>query len=193
MDWLLVSVQTIKLLLSGENTLPPQLFHFLQSVRWSWSAATCLLPCLRVFLCSEQTIQLIHLSVSLFAICEILEATCLNWCLLNFQLQSQDSTSPLFLLIQVAILPSSHPSGNPGISSSSPHPSGYPSILHLLLIFSSSLSVEVQVEIRIQCQLYHHLMPSNPIWIELNLPKCPHCRGFDFSALRFRDFLFGGD
>ena len=146
-----------------------------------------------MFLCSEQTIQLIHLSVSLFAICEILEATCLNWCLLNFQLQSQDSTSP-----------SSHPSGNPPIISSkwqswnilifpSTHPSGYPSILHLLLIFSSSLSVEVQVEIRIQCQLYHHLMPSNPIWIELNLPKCPRRQGFDFSAPSFRDFLFGGD
>ena len=131
MDWLFVSVQTIQLLLSGETTLPPQLFHFLQSVR-SWSAATCLLPCLRVFLCSEQTIQLIHLSVSLFAICEILEATCLNWCLLNFQLQSQDSTSP-----------SSHPSGNPPIisskwlSSSSSHHSSYPpNIFHLLLIFS---------------------------------------------------------
>ena len=126
MDWLLllawnylVSVQTIQLLLSWENTLP-QLFQFLQSVRWSWSAATCLLPCLRVFLCWEQTIQVLHLNVSLFAICEILEATCLIWCLLNFQLQSQDSTSPSSPLIQVAILPSSHPSGCPGISSSSP-------------------------------------------------------------------------
>ena len=79
---------------SLEKTLFHNCFIFLQSVRWSWSAATCLLPCLRVFLCSEQTIQLIHLSVSLSAICEILEATCLSWCLLNFQLRSQGSTSP---------------------------------------------------------------------------------------------------
>ena len=113
--------------------------------------------------------------VSFSAICEISEATCLDCCLLNFQLRSPGSPSP------------------------SPRPSGYPSkhlppAPHLLLSsVSSSLSVEVQVEIRIQCQLYRHLMPSNPIWIELNLPKCPRRRGFDFSAPHFRDFLFRGD
>ena len=64
----------------------------------------------------------------------------------------------------------------------------YPYISHLLFLLIpslSSLSVEVPPdEMRLQCQLSRrHLMPSNSIWIELNLPKCS---GFRL----FRDFLF---